>query len=496
MDQRPNTGEIRCCQIVCKTMLLQEASAEAAVPEALPDVERILDAHGALFLRSRTLEDGCVTLEGVIQGTVLYLGEGEEAPDRVELTIPVTMTAQEEALREAETMTVGAALRTCDARLIHPRKVQFRAEAAAWVTAFRPDTLDFHLRCDDPGKLELLRKTDPIGLIASVSEKSFVVSDEVTLTGGSPPVDRILWSNMSACVRETKPVASKLMLQGEATLELCYLSPGDPQIQNASFSIPFSQLMDMPEEGGDLTNVTLLPTSSFIEPIPGLSGTNSISAELHLTAQAVCAVRREIEYVADAYCLCHPCRIEKETLDLFSPFSPEELSQTLSDTVDLPEKGGEVRYCTACASVLTLTEKTVRLPVTIRTVIRTDSGQLWAAVRRLQAEWRREPLDGESLFSQPAVYDVEALIHGDKLELRCAVTMMRLSAEGQTVTFIRSAQVDDELISGLYEGPSARMVRAGGRTPWELAKTYGSTVELIEAVNPEGGSLLLIPRAR
>ena len=496
MDQLSITGEISCCQIVCKTVLLQEAVAEAVVPDSMPDIERILDAQCALYIRSRSLENGCVTLEGNIQGTVLYAGEGEDVPLKMEMNLPLTMTAQEEALTDAESMVVGAALRSCDAKMIHSRKLQLRAEAAASVTAFRPGTMDFNMHSQEPDELETLTDAGEIGYIASVAEKNFVVSDEVTLPGGAPVIDRILTSRLEANVQETKPVASKMLLQGEAVLEIVYLSPGEPTIHSSSFAIPFSQIMDMPEEIFDLASVTLLPTSSFVEPLPGLNGTNSVSAELHLTAQAVCTARREISYVADAYCLRHPCQIEKESRSAFTPFGVTELSQTLSDTVDLPEKGGEVCFAAACASVPIFTENTVRLGVTVRVVYRTESGMLFPVSRRLQAEWKRDPAVTECLCSQPLIRDVEALIHGDDLELRCSVTMFCLTAGEKTVSYVRAAQVDAQDSAGFYDGPSVVVVRPGERSHWELAKQYGSTVALIEAVNTPSGALLLIPRAR
>ena len=495
MDQLSNSGELHRFQIVYKTVLLQEAAGETVVPDSQPDIERILDWQCTLTVRSRTMENGCVTLEGNVHGTALCLGAGEETPWKLELDVPVTLSAQDEALREAERMTASAALRSGEIRAIQPRRVQLRCEVAAAVEAYKNDVLDFSLQGEE-GELETLAASAELGYISSVTEKSFVVSDEVTLPGGAPPIDRLLLTRLDARVRETKPVASKTLLQGEAALELVYLSPGEPELRSASFTIPFSQILDGTEEGFEMASVSLVPASYYVEPLPGLNGTDTVSAELHLTAQVVCLSRREIGYVADAYCLDHPCAITCETQEVCSPFAVTEFSQTLSDTVDLPEKGGEVLFCTASAGLPVFTETAIRVGVVFRAVLRSSGGELSSVIRRLQAEWRRDPEAADCLWTPPAVCDTEALIHGGDLELRCAVTMLCFTAARTTLRFVREVRPETEACAAPEDRPSAVVVRAGERSVWELAKRYGSTVELIETVNPANAPLLLIPRAR
>ena len=496
MEQLSDTEEIRCCHIVYKTLLLQEVSADAVVPDTLPDITRILDTQCAVYVLSRTLGGDRATVEGNVQGSVLCVGDGSEVPFVLELSVPFTLSAQAEALSGAEAMTVAPALPVCDARLLHSRKVQLRCEVTALLTAFQPVVMDFSMECEDPDALETLSAEEEIGYIAAVTEKSFVVSDEAVLPGSEAPIERILLSRVDAHIRETKPVASKLLLQGEASLRLVYLAPDDSDVHTADFTLPFSQILDVPEEELSQSAVTLLPSSAFVEPLPGLNGTNTVSVEMRLTAQVVCCARRRIAYVADAYCLRAPCRIELAEETVSEPHSLTELSQTLSDTVQLPDTGGKVLFCMAGASLPVLTEKTIRLPVTMRVVYSASDGTAQTVVRRMQAEWRRDDSFQESLCSPPLLWDVEALIRGDQLELRCAVTLLCLIAPEKSLRCVRSAQSDAEITPPADEGPSVVVVRADSRSNWELAKRFGSTVALIEAVNTAGSPILLIPRAR
>ena len=495
MEQLPETTGINGCQIVYETVLQQETMSEAVVPDAMPDIARLLDTQCELYIRSRSVESGCVTLEGSVRAVVLFIGEGEELVQKLEVEMPLTLSAREETILPDDQVIVSAALRSWEGRVIHSRKVHLRAEASAAVSVFRPTAMDFSFTAEEEPPLEKLEAATRLGYIAAVTDKSFVISEEVTLPHGAPGVDRLLSYRLEPGVPEVRPVASKLLLQGETTLELVYLAPGETQVRAASFTIPYSQIMDVPAEDLSRCAVTLLSASVYVEPLPGLGSTDSVSVEAHLLAQCVCTAAREICYVADAYCLHHPCRALEAEEKVFEPFDVTELSQTLTDKFDLPEGGGEVCCCAATASMPVWTESTVRLGVVMRVVYKTPTGELASLTRRLQAEWKRTEELQEYLCSAPRVYDVAALIRDGAMELRCAVTLLCLSAGEKPVRFLRGVQTE-ETESPVLDGPSAVVVRAGSRSTWELAKRYGSTMALIEAVNEEGAPLLLIPRAR
>ena len=57
--------------------LTQEETAETIVPDYLPDIARIIETEGRVFLHSRELRDGKAEVSGTVRVTVLYTPEGE-----------------------------------------------------------------------------------------------------------------------------------------------------------------------------------------------------------------------------------------------------------------------------------------------------------------------------------------------------------------------------------------------------------------------------------
>ena len=66
---------IQYCTPVYSDTLSREETLETVVSDTLPDVARILDVDAAVYLRSKTLLQGSIRIEGSIRGTVLYIGE-------------------------------------------------------------------------------------------------------------------------------------------------------------------------------------------------------------------------------------------------------------------------------------------------------------------------------------------------------------------------------------------------------------------------------------
>lgn len=81
---------IQYCTPVYSDTLSREETLETVVSDTLPDIARILDVDAAVYLRSKTLQQGSIRIEGSIRGTVLYIGEDSERLQRIEAELPVS----------------------------------------------------------------------------------------------------------------------------------------------------------------------------------------------------------------------------------------------------------------------------------------------------------------------------------------------------------------------------------------------------------------------
>lgn len=79
--------------------LTQEETAETIVPDYCPDIARIIETDGKVYLHSRELRDGKAEVSGTVRVTVLYTPEGEGGIRTLEFAMPLLWRATAAACR-------------------------------------------------------------------------------------------------------------------------------------------------------------------------------------------------------------------------------------------------------------------------------------------------------------------------------------------------------------------------------------------------------------
>ncbi len=497
MEIQLKTETLRCFLPVFTEVIAGEYAAETVVPDTMPDIARILDTAAAVFLRERTVADGKITLEGEIHAAILYLGEDGDRIRKLDLRVPWSLSAEDERIRGADVLTAEVRLASATGRALNPRKVGLSAEVAAAVAVYRDSFVQIPTGTDDP-EIQTLTRRQKLGCIAAIREKGFTVTEELSLPAAAGGIDAILCYRTEAAVEETKPVAGKLILQGNVHILMQYLdTDGAPQQER--FAVPFSQLMDLPEEGAEFSRVIIQSDACWLETVQGTYGTSAVHLETHLIAQGLFIAEREIDLLTDAYSVHHPCILKKETAELFGAVRPVVLRETLRDMMETPETPSELLYGRSEAALPVRREKGVELPVSVRALYRCGEGQLASAGRAVEAEFPLALADGEELMlDAPASGEPYFSLSAGGVEFRLPTELRGVSMERKKLELICGIELDEEAEVLPQDAPSLILVRLGDEGLWTLAKRYNSTEELIRAVNPEAeaGDLLLIPRAR
>ena len=474
-----------------------EYSSEAVVPDTMPDIVRILDTSAAVYLRGRTISDGRIALEGEIQGTILYLGEEGDRIRKLDLRLPWALSMEDGDIRESDVLAAEVRLASAAGRALNPRKVELSAEVAASVAVFRETFVSIPTGADDPA-IQTLTREQRFGGVAGIRQKSFVVTEELSLPAASPGIDTILCYRADASVEETKAVAGKIILQGSVRVLMQYLdTEGAPEQE--VFTVPFSQIMESPEEDAAVSRILLQPDACYLETVPGTYGSSTIHLETHLLAQGIFLAEREMDVLADAYSVRHPCVMETETAELLGAVRPIIMRDTLRDAMETVDPPGEFLYGRAEAALPVRRENSVVLPVTVRALYRNEQGEYASVSRHMEAELSSPAADGEGLAMDAPVPDEPYFtLTGGGVEFRLPLELRGVATENRKQDLICSMEVDEDTDALPPDAPSLILIRQGEEGLWALAKRYRSTEEMIRTVNPDSvsGDLLLIPRAR
>ena len=217
---------------VAELTLCQEETLESIVPDACPDILRIVDVCGQAMLHSKQVKNGAAELGGLVRAVILYEPDGGAGLRRMEVGLPFRCQAEAPGLTEQGRVLARPRLRCAEARALNSRKVLLRVDLAVDVTACQPVEQPLCRGVLDPERGCVCQRCreQVCGLLSAVEEKPFTFSQRVRLPAGQgePPQVMALWAEAECA--ECKRVGAKLIFKGEAELHLllqetCAASP-------------------------------------------------------------------------------------------------------------------------------------------------------------------------------------------------------------------------------------------------------------------------------
>lgn len=487
---------------VAHTMFSQEETLESIVPDAFPDIARVVSASGRAFLKDKELGEGVLRLTGTAKVTVLYIPEGEELPRALEVSIPFQCQRDDPKFHAGCPVQADVQAASADARTINPRKLLARVSVAVWAAAYDRECreLSADLTVGEGEGLQKLIEPRKCCVIPDVAEKGFTFSDVLRPPASRPELEELLLYRAELGTADAKFIGRKLVLKGDVQLSVVYRSGGE--ICQARFELPYSQILDIgepPDEAEPEVAVTIKSADCRARE-------GELEVALELLAQAAVWERRSINLIADAYCVGRPIDVERAPVRLCTMAersARRELGRKLcesgipakqvldcaasvSSLAGAPAEGGMEFTAQVSASILYLSEDDalcgVEADIPVACRVDVPAGCECACRCRPVGECTAVPVTGglEVRF---------------EAEFSWSITREEQAA---CVTGVKPGEARDT-------GPRPSVVirrMERGESLWDIAKSCGSTVDDIRCANTlpgeeaAAGTLLLIPARR
>ena len=492
-------------QIVSDQIIVQEETLESIVPDACPDILRIVEAAGEASLKTKELTEGSLRLGGSIRASVLYIPEGEPGPRKVEVRIPYVCGVEDPRFHPGGRVVAAPRLCGVDAQTVNPRKVLVRAQLAVSVTVMDPQRLEVSTGASSEEGVQQKLEERTTYRVAAVQEKPFQFSDTLNLPASMPAAEELLRSQVEARCLDAKIIGAKLIVKGEAVLRTLFRCAGG-ELDTARFELPFSQILEIPgvQEGADVTVETALCASECTLQ-PGEPGTLAVSLEL--LAQAVVRQVQSVEVLSDLYCTQCPVETDREELMLNRLLDAGVQRQSVRQLCEsgLPVKS--VVECSLAIGRLTRTEGDSGVGVAAGTLVcvlfYSEDDALCAAAYPIQVEAALgSQRDAVVRCGCRGAGNLAATPVTGGIEVRFDLEFPYLVLGQETcpmVTGVRPLPAEE----GGGPRPSVILRVVGEKEPlWDIAKACSSTVADIMTANEldsdaaPAGKLLLIPKQR
>ena len=488
----------------------QEQSVELdyVLPDYCPDFFRLLSCTAETVVTAGQPADGAVPYSLHVTLHVLYCGEKTEAVQALTQTLDYQGRAELPAVAgEAAglqiSMTAEPSYLNC--RAVSQRRIDVRGAVRirTFFAGEQPRTV-----LSGAEGLHVRTRAEPFTYVSQLlrTEKRFTLSDDICLSDAQPALLSVLRTQSALTVTETRIVAGKLVVKGEAAVTLLYTAENG--IETHSAALPFSQIVEQDGLSDDMTcmvaaraaGLTLMPES----------GNDGDIRLLHadLDVVLVCAAVRQTTagLLTDLYSTVHPAEPLAEQIPLLTMPVPvtERFRQKL--TVSQPD------------AVITKVYAAWAEPESLRSAAEDGgtviSGTLHGCVLAADAESHPLMLEQRAAFSWtlPQQFSEETLppvtvqnctytlTGSDSVTLQIELLLSGQVLRQTVCTLLTDVQIDPEsrlpddsqYALRLYFGQP-------GESLWEIAKRYHTAESAIREENDvsadslAAAQMLLIP---
>lgn len=487
---------------VTQVMFHQEETLESIVPDACPDIARIVSASAKVFLKDKELGEGTLRLNGTAKVTVLYIPEGEELPRSLEVAIPIQCTQDDPRFHAGCPISADLQAPSADARTINPRKILVRVNVSVWAAAYEKECreLSADLTGGTEAGLQKLIGVKKCCVIPSVTEKAFTFSDVLRPPASRPEIEELLMCRAELGTADSKFIGKKLVLKGDVQLSVVYRS-GDGVCQTR-FELPYSQILDIgevPDDAEPEVTVTLKSVDCRVRE-------GELETALELLAQAAVWERRSVELISDAYCVGAPIDVERSPIRLCTlaeRSARREMGRKLCES-GIPAK--QVLDC--AATVLSMAGAPAEggmeftAQVNACTLYLSEDDALCGVETEIPVACRVELPEGcECACRCRTVGEATAVPVTGGLEVRFEAEFSWIITREEQAACVTGVKPSEVQAVGPRPSVVIRRVERG-EALWDIAKACGSTVEDIRCANTlpgeeaEVGALLLIPARR
>jgi len=494
-------------ELMMDTTVCQEETQEAIVPDASPDILRILDTRAQTFLTGKQVRDGIVTISGMVRACVFYQPESDSSVRHVDITLPFVCQAEHSSVSSQAKVLAYPRICWAEARVLNPRKVLLRVDLAVSVQAYHAKQYGICSEAVGEPTLSLhqLQKQEQVDLAISIQEKPFTFSDTLELGLSDGTQGTILGIYAVPCCSEYKLIGSKLIFKG--TVEIEALVWDGAQIKCVRHSMAFSQIMEVSGAGEQCSpEVRVVLTDITFDQAERLTDGGEITLEL--LAQAVVHERRDLSYLTDLYSTAYQMDVTNEIQSLQRCVERSTRPVPVRELLETPTIVRTAVYAWADVGQVYVSRDgdhvSANAQVQVNVVYLDDAEQMQSIHHTFQINCKMDstcvgrcqcwcPVPQE-LFVSPTAGGMEVRF---TLEVNCLVM------EELPINMVASASVGEARERGEGESPSMILRLAiPGESLWDIAKSYATTMEeIVQANDLEHGELpygkmLLIPRTR
>ena len=468
-----------------------EETVEMIVPDALPDISNILETKAICYLKGKDSDKGSVTISASAAGSVIFLSDEDEHIHKIDFNVPVEFSESCPDITNDSKIIADVSIKSVETSMINPRKITVRVFCTATVECFNNGEIEISTDADcAETEAKILKSEESVRVFSEISEKMYVISDEIRLPAGKPKIDEILFSDIKIVHDDVKSVGTKVIVNGTVLGDIIYSSFDDGRLNCLRTETKFSQIIEM--------NRTCESSSFFIKSaVTGIylnsdliaaSNEKTVNLEVHIVSQCACATDKTMSVLCDVYSPKYKLDVKNKVCQIPAISEPEEAEDSAKVSVKTEDIAEVVLSYVSLSSVIAENDGgmlSLTASGTVHVLYNSQDGKCMHSM-----EYFKQKTVTNIEFTKYAnisyIPDINTscAIGQGTVEVKLAITYKIIGRSTKNVSMILEAEYNEEEAVDLSAIPSIIIKKTEkGDNLWELSKNYHSDDALILSIN-------------
>lgn len=508
MDISLNHEDYKFLKVMSDNSVEEAVEAEFALPEYMPEILRIVKSTAEPKVTSCRLVGERVTVDGVCDLRMVYTGE-DGCIYAVSQSRPFTRHCEKGEFLNADDVTSRVGVSYVNCRATGTKRAEIKAGLTIKFTVFCAETEKL---ISLPEEVCVEQKTVPVKAMSLGCRKTraFSMSDTVTLNS---PAAFLVSTKASAVCTETRKISNKIMVKGDAVIDICYVNANDKALtEHIKHNIPINQILEFEGMEEKYTGDVFLQASS-LDVIPkGEASGMSTSFDISLGVDASVSMweEKELLVITDAYSVEKNIDLKKTPLTFFTALDNIRDTFVLDDSFSVSGEGvGSI--CDCCGEISVSDTKaengelTISGNLSVSLMIKDSAGSLSSVNKILDFKYKRKAdynCNDIAISPEITLVSLDCTVKGDNgISVRAQMSVCGTVFGKTVIDCVSDITESDTPVCRNGNAITVYFPQCSNESLWGIARRYNTTVKAIARENSLEGDttedlkMLFIPSA-
>lgn len=473
--------------------------ADYNVPDAKPDIGRMIQNKGEVQMDEVRLNEGHAFLKGSLNVDLLYVGDEEKKVYSLSAKLPLEETLNLEGIVSGDKMCLKWEIEDLSVHLIHSRKMNIKAIVTFYAVVDELTGIRLPVALDEEG-ISVQKKHMRLLSLAVHKKDTMRLKEEISLASNKPNIAELLWYHIEVRGLDLRPEDNVVKAKGELAVFVLYSGDdeGNP-LQWLEYSLPFSGEVECTGCTGEMIpNMEVSVINQGIEVKPDADGEERVFlADVVLELDMKLYQEEEHEVIMDVYTPLKEC-IPHGRPEVLESLLVRNFSKCrLSDRIEVKENQGKIlQICHSQGKVKIDKTQIVENGIQAEGIVHmkilysvgNDDMPFYSMEAMIPfthvAEARGITPDCEYFLKTDLEQLSTTMVDSNEIEVKAAVSLNVLvmrQEEAVIIDHVEEKPLDMEKIRSM-PGITVYMVKPED-TLWDIAKRFYTTVEEIRSLN-------------